>query len=140
MFGPIQSNASTLTDEQVSELRGEAQQFLIDKKPEDALAKIVQVIIARPADLAARFFRSQILVSLGRGEEVRQELELMTTLKIPQADKDKAKQLIETIDKMGRRFSGSFTLKAGLGYGNNVSSWPNGGGNNLIFWCKCRYA
>ena len=127
MFGPIQSNASTLTDEQVSELRGEAQQFLIDKKPEDALAKIVQVIIARPADLAARFFRSQILVSLGRGEEVRQELELMTTLKIPQADKDKAKQLIETIDKMGRRFSGSFTLKAGLGYGNNVSSWPNGG-------------
>ncbi|EHI49808.1 hypothetical protein HIMB100_00000920 [SAR116 cluster alpha proteobacterium HIMB100] len=127
MFGPIQSNASTLTDEQVSELRGEAQQFLIDKKPEDALAKIVQVIIARPADLAARFFRSQILVSLGRGEEVRQELELMTTLKIPQADKDKAKQLIEAIDKMGRRFSGSFTLKAGLGYGNNVSSWPNGG-------------
>ena len=65
-------------------------------------------------------------MSLGRGEKYAQELELMTTLKIPQADKDKAKQLIETIDKMGRRFS-DFTLKAGLGYGNNVSSWPNGG-------------
>ena len=127
MFTPIHLHASQLTDEQVSELRGEAQQFLIDKKPEEALSKIVQVIIARPADLAARFFRSQILVSLGRGEEVRQELELMTTLNIPQADKDKAKQLVETIDKLGRRFSGSFTVKAGLGYGNNVSSWPNGG-------------
>ena len=91
MFAPIHLHASQLTDEQVSELRGEAQQFLIDKKPEEALRKIVQVIIARPADLAARFFRSQILVSLGRGEEVRQELELMTTLNIPQADKDKAK-------------------------------------------------
>ena len=127
MLSPLHLQASQLNDDQVSELRSEAQQFLIDKKPEEALEKIVQVIIARPADLAARFFRSQILVSLGRGEEVRQELELMTTLKIPQGDKDKARQLIEAIDKMGRKFSGSFTVKAGLGYGNNVSSWPNGG-------------
>ena len=127
MFAPAQAQASPLSDEQVATLRSEAQQFLVNKKPEQALEKIVQVIIARPADLAARFFRSQMLVSLGRGEEVRQELELMTTLKIPQADKDKARQLVNTIDKMGRLYTGSFTLKAGLGYGNNVNSWPNGG-------------
>ena len=119
--------AAQLSDAEVTQLRTEAQQLVVDKKPNEALAKIVQVIVARPADLPARFFRSQLLVSLGRGEEVKAELELMTTLNIPQADKDKARQLIEAIEKQGKRFSGSFTLKAGYGYGNNVNSWPNGG-------------
>ena len=118
---------SDLTDEDIAALRAEAQQLVADKKPEDALAKIVQVIIARPADLPARFFRSQLLVSMGRGEEVRAELEVMSGLNIPEADKQKARQLIETIDKMGRKFSGSITLKGGFGYGNNINSWPNGG-------------
>ena len=118
---------SDLTDDDIAALRAEAQQLVADKKPEDALAKIVQVIIARPADLPARFFRSQLLVSMGRGEEVRAELEVMSGLNIPEADKQKARQLIETIDKMGRKFSGSITLKGGFGYGNNINSWPNGG-------------
>lgn len=119
--------ASSLSDDDIANLRAEAQQLVADKKPEEALDKIVQVIVARPADLPARFFRSQLLVSLGRGAEVKAELELMTTLNIPQADKDKARQLIDAIEKQGRRFSGSITLKAGFGYGNNVNSWPNGG-------------
>ena len=118
---------SDLTDDDIAALRAEAQQLVANKKPEDALAKIVQVIIARPADLPARFFRSQLLVSMGRGEEVRAELEVMSGLNIPEADKQKARQLIETIDKMGRKFSGSITLKGGFGYGNNINSWPNGG-------------
>lgn len=118
---------SDLTDDDIAALRAEAQQLVANKKPEDALAKIVQVIIARPADLPARFFRSQLLVSMGRGEEVRAELEVMSGLNIPESDKQKALQLIETIDKMGRKFSGSITLKGGFGYGNNINSWPNGG-------------
>ena len=88
---------SDLTDEDIAALRAEAQQLVANKKPEDALAKIVQVIIARPADLPARFFRSQLLVSMGRGEEVRAELEVMSGLNIPEADKQKARQLIETL-------------------------------------------
>ena len=121
------ATASELSDSEVKALRAEAQQLVANKKPEEALTKIVQVILARPADLPARFFRSQILVSMGRGEEVKSELEVMTTLNIPEADKNKARQLIEAIEKMGRKFAGSITLKAGFGYGDNINSWPEGG-------------
>ena len=128
MMGAVFSaSASALSDEDIATLRGEAQQLVAEKKPEEALAKIVQVILARPADLPARFFRSQLLVSMGRGAEVKAELELMTTLNIPEGDKQKARQLIDAIEKQGRKFSGSITVKAGFGYGNNVNSWPNGG-------------
>lgn len=124
---PATLSAQTVSDAEVKALRSQAQQLLVDKMPEDALSKIEQVIIARPTDLAARFFRAQILVSLGRGEEIKDELQLMTTLNIGDADKKKAQSLIDAIDKAGRRFSGSITVKAGYGYGNNVNSWPNGG-------------
>ncbi|MGC6518375.1 MAG: tetratricopeptide repeat protein [Candidatus Puniceispirillaceae bacterium] len=124
---PMSASAQSVSDADVANLRAEAQDLLVEKQPEEALRKIEQVIIARPTDLAARFFRAQILVSLGRGAEIRDELQLMTTLNIPAADKEKARQLVAVIDKAGRRFSGTITLKAGFGYGNNVNSWPNGG-------------
>jgi hypothetical protein len=118
---------SKLSDAEVQSYRTEAQQLLADKKTEAALKKIEQVIIARPTDLSARFFRSQILTSLGRGAEIKAELELMLTLRISEADKAKARELIAAIDKQGRKFSGSITVKAGIGYADNVNSWPKGG-------------
>ena len=128
-FGTLHSSsfAQSLSDADVSELRKEAQDLLVEKMPNKSLAKIEQVIIARPTDLAARFFRSQILVSLGRGNEIKDELQLMTTLNISANDKAKAQSLIEAIDKAERRFSGSLIFKAGYGYGDNVNSWPTGG-------------
>ena len=119
--------AQSLSDADVASLRKQAQELLVDKMPQEALAKIEQVIIARPTDLAARFFRSQILVSLGRGDEIKDELQLMTTLNISAEDKAKAQSLIAAIDKAEKRFSGSLTIKAGYGYGDNVNSWPTGG-------------
>ena len=119
--------AQQLSESEIASLRAEAQNLLVEKMPEAALAKIEQVIIASPTDLAARFFRSQILVSLGRGAEIKDELQLMTTLNISADDKAKARALIEAIEKAERRFEGSLTVKGGFGYGDNVNSWPTGG-------------
>jgi len=116
-----------LSDSEIDRLRQQAQQQVQEKQLAAALDSITRVVIARPADLPARFFRAQILTSLGRGAEIASELELMTTLNIPEADKNKARQLLASIDMRNRRFSASLTLKAGIGYGNNVNSWPKGG-------------
>ena len=129
LFGTLQSGAmaQSLSDADVSALRKQAQDLLVDKMPNEALSKIEQVIIARPTDLAARFFRSQILVSLGRGDEIKDELQLMTTLNISSEDKAKAQSLIEAIETSEKRLEGSLIIKAGYGYGDNVNSWPTGG-------------
>ena len=78
--------------------RAAAQQLLADGQPNAALRRIEQVIIAAPRDLSARFFRAQILVSLDRGDEVREELLLMSSLKLSTDDQAKAAALLAQID------------------------------------------
>ena len=126
-LGNAAFSQTKLSDTEVQAYRSDAQQLLANKETEAALKKIEQVIIARPTDLSARFFRSQILTSLGRGAEIKAELELMLTLGISEADKAKARELIAVIEKQGRKFSGSIAVKAGIGYADNVNSWPKGG-------------
>lgn len=76
----------TVSDEQVQTTREAAQKALAEDRKEDALDLISQVVIARPTDLSARFFRAQILVALGRGPEIREELVLMASLNLPAED------------------------------------------------------
>ena len=97
-----------------------------DRK-EDALDLISQVVIARPTDLSARFFRAQILVSLGRGVEIREELVLMASLNLPAEDKKRALELVKVIDKQGSRISGKASIKLAMGYTDNANSWPENG-------------
>ena len=117
----------SLSDAEIQSLRNEAQQHVQQKQFDAALDRMTQVVIARPTDLSARFFRAQILTSLGRGAEIASELHLMTTLDIPKADKQKARQLLAAIKMRDRRFTANITFKAGIGYGNNINSWPKGG-------------
>lgn len=116
-----------ISEEQVQEKRTNAQTAFSEGRADDALSLIEQVIIAKPTDLSARFFRAQILVSLNRGSEIRNELVLMSKLNLPADDIKRAKNLIAAIDKSESRLSGIARISAGLGYTDNANSWPKNG-------------
>ena len=117
----------TVSDEQVKADREAAQKALAEGRQEEALDLISQVVIARPTDLSARFFRAQILVSLGRGAEIREELVLMASLNLPADDKKRALELVKVIDKQGSRLSGQASIKLTIGHTDNANSWPENG-------------
>ena len=117
----------TVSDEQVQTTREAAQKALAEDRKEDALDLISQVVIARPTDLSARFFRAQILVSLGRGPEIRDELALMASLNLPEEDKKRALDLVKVIDKQASRLSGKVSIKLAMGHTDNANSWPENG-------------
>jgi len=118
--------------------RAAAQQLLADGQANAALRRIEQVIIAAPRDLSARFFRAQILVGLGRGDEVREELLLMSSLKLSTDDQAKAAALLAQIDGGADPFSGKLTLKLAMGYADNVNAWPKMAPPPLAGWnCRC---
>lgn len=118
---------SQLSDAEVLDLRSQAQTAFADKRNQDALNLISQVVVARPADLKARFFRAQVLATMGRGAEIREELVLMTTLKLPAADLDRAKALIEAIDKSEERLSLNASIKLSYGGTDNANSFSKTG-------------
>jgi len=93
----------------------------------EALAGIERTIIAKPTDIPARFFRAKVLVILGRGEEVKDELEFITTLKLAPSDIDEAKKLLDEIEFASRTFSGSISIQYGFGYTDNANSWSKTG-------------
>ena len=116
-----------LTAEQVMTERTAAQRALADGDRVEALRRIENVVRAIPNDLSGRFFRAQLLVAMGRGEEIRDEIELMSMLNLPAAERQKAAKLLAKIDKGEKRLTGKITLKAAVGYADNVNSWPTGG-------------
>ena len=116
-----------LTAEQVIKERSAAQRALAEGDRVEALRRIEIVVRATPGDLSARFFRAQLLVAMGRGEEIRDEIELMTMLRLPDAERRKARKLLAKIDNGNKRLSGKITIKAGVGYADNVNAWPSGG-------------
>ena len=93
----------------------------------EALAGIERTIIAKPTDIPARFFRAKVLVLLGRGDEVKDELQFMTTLKLAPTDINEAKKLLDEIEFASRTFSGSISVQLGLGYTDNANSWSKTG-------------
>ena len=117
----------TVSDEIVQANREAAQQALAKGEKEEALELISQVVIARPTDLSARFFRAQVLVALGRGLEIRDELELMASLNLPAEDKKRALELVKVIDKQASRLSGKASIKLAIGHTDNANSWPENG-------------
>ena len=64
---------------------------------------------------------------MGRGEEIRDEIELMTMLRLPDKEIAKAEALLAKINQIEQRLSGKVTLKLGVGRANNVNSWPDNG-------------
>ena len=118
---------AALTAEQVMAERSAAQSALANGDRVEALRRIEIVVRAIPDDLSARFFRAQLLVAMGRGAEIRDEIELMTMLNLPTAERQKARKLLAKIDSEGKRLSGKITLKAAVGYADNVNAWPSGG-------------
>ena len=82
---------------------------------------------ADPSDLSARFFRAQLLVSMGRGEEIRDEIELLTMLRLPESEIRKARALLAKIDKKEKRLNGKVTVRVQTGYADNINSWPANG-------------
>ena len=125
-YNPVMAQ-ETVSDEQVQTNRKAAQKALAEGRQQDALDLISQVVIARPTDLSARFFRAKILVSLGRGAEIREELVLMASLNLPAEDKKRALELVKVIDKQGSRISGQASIKLAMGYTDNANSWPENG-------------
>ena len=118
---------TSMSAEQLDAQRKEAQQFFADGDLDASLKSIEKLIIASPTDIRARFFRAQILAALGRGEEIIEELKLMSRLNLPAEDIQKAKNLITAIERDGRPWEAVVTVKAGFGQTDNVNSWPKGG-------------
>ena len=121
------AQTSAATTQNIEANRAAAQKLLADGMPNEALQRIEQVIIAAPRDLSARFFRAQILVSLGRGQEVRQELQLMSSLKLSANEQAKVNALLAQIEGQSDPFSGKLTVKLAMGYADNVNAWPKNG-------------
>lgn len=107
--------------------RSYAIEMLAEGNLTEALSGIERTIIAKPTDIPARFFRAKVLVLLGRGDEVKDELQFITTLKLAPSDLDEAKKLLDEIDRAGRTFSGTVSVQAGLGYTDNANSWSKTG-------------
>lgn len=118
---------TSMSAAQLEEQRKDAQKLFADGDLEASLKSIEKLIIAKPTDIKARFFRAQLLAALGRGEEIIEELKLMTRLNISAEDKQKAQNLITAIERDGRKWDATITLKAGMGRTDNVNSWPKGG-------------
>jgi hypothetical protein len=131
LASPASFAQTTMTDAEIADSRAAAQKLLADGMPNEALKRIEQVIIASPTDLSARFFRAQILVNLGRGGEIREEVELMTKLGLSSADRAKADSLLAKIDGGPERFKGRVTLKLAMGYADNVNAWPKKGSTTI---------
>ena len=100
---------AALTAEQVMAERSAAQSALANGDRVEALRRIEIVVRAIPDDLSARFFRAQLLVAMGRGAEIRDEIELMTMLNLPNAERQKARKLLAKIDSEGKCLSGKIT-------------------------------
>ena len=121
------AQTSAATTQNIEANRAAAQKLLADGMPNEALQRIEQVIIAAPRDLSARFFRAQILVSLGRGQEVREEIQLMASLKLSANEQAKVNALLAQIQGQSDPFSGKLTAKLAMGYADNVNAWPKNG-------------
>lgn len=64
---------------------------------------------------------------MGRGEEIRDEIELLTRLRLPDGEVKKARALLAKIDRTEKRLNGKITLRLQMGYADNVNSWPANG-------------
>ena len=107
--------------------RAAAQDALAAGNRQEALRRIENVLRFKPSDLSARFFRAQLLVSMGRGDEIRDEIELLSRLRLPDSEVAKAEALLAKIDKDMKRLSGKITLRGEVGYADNVNTWPANG-------------
>lgn len=95
-------------------------------KLDEALMNIEKVLIANPQNLDARYIRGQILYLLGRGDEVLEEIKLLSTLPLPADKKLRARKLAQNIEGAD---GWQFKARIGLSVtGNdNANSFPESG-------------
>ena len=95
-------------------------------KLDEALINIEKVLIADPRNLDARYIRGQILYLIGRGDEVLEEIKLLSTLPLPADKKIRAKKLAQNIEGAD---GWQFKARIGLSVtGNdNANSFPESG-------------
>ena len=101
IFGNV-AHAQQVQKMQIEQLRTQARAAFRNNNPEQALRLSEQLLIANPRDLQARFLRATILVSLGRGAQIRNEVELMARLNLSPKDKNRAQALLAAIDKQNK--------------------------------------
>lgn len=102
-----------------------AQEQFAEGNYQKALEGIERVIIAKPLDLSARFFRINLMVVLNRGSEVRDELQTILGLALPESDLQRARDLLTAIDKKAAKFNGRVTAKFGFEYDDNINGWSD---------------
>ena len=102
-----------------------AQEQFAQGNYQKALEGIERVIIAKPLDLSARFFRINLMVVLNRGSEVRDELQTILGLALPEADLQRARDLLTAIDRKSAKFNGRVTAKFGFEYDDNINGWSD---------------
>lgn len=95
-------------------------------KLDEALINIEKVLIADPRNFDARYIRGQILYLLGRGDEVLEEIKLLSTLPLPADKKIRAKKLAQNIEG-----ADGWQFKARIGLSvtsnDNANSFPESG-------------
>ena len=116
------AQSATPDDTVIKTERRAAQQALASGNRVEALRRIEIVVRADPSDLSARFFRAQLLVSMGRGEEIRDEIELLTMLQLPESEIRKARALLAKIDKKEKRLNGKVKVRMQTGYADKITS------------------
>ncbi len=94
---------------------------------EGAVERLNAILIVDPLDLEARFLRAKILVLNGRGSEVLDDLRIMESLGLSDADRAEVRQLIRFAEGDTRRLSSIAFLELGLGFTDNANSWPDAG-------------
>ncbi len=93
---------------------------------EAALVAIERVIVAAPTDLEARYLRGQILYLMGRGDEIRSEMEVLAALPLSADIKARVEKLLENIDG-GGRLELTATLDVGVTDNDNANGYPTSG-------------
>ena len=125
VLAAVTAEQAAAAPEDIALNRTFAQEQLAEGNLELALEGIERVIIASPLDLAARFFRINIMVLLNRGGEVVDELETILTLSLPEADLQRARDLLVRIEKANAKLNMQVRFKAGIEYIDNANGWTD---------------
>lgn len=90
-----------------------------------ALAAVERVLVAEPTNLGARLFRAEVLAALGADLQAEGELRALAGLPLPDATKQRVRQLRARIEKRKKRLSFQTNLSLGYTENDNAGNWPS---------------
>ena len=92
-----------------------------------ALSAVERLIIQRPTDIPARILRAELLVGLGNDTLARGELDALARLPLPDDQKQRIKELQDTIDRRASRWRSTASLSFGVRGSDNANNYPSSG-------------